>query len=326
MSRSSIEWCTDTWNPLRARAVTGRVGWHCEKISPGCAHCYAERFNGRMLPAGGTGQPYVAAMRKATETFLDSDVLEAPLRWKKPRIVFVCSMTDIFGEWVERAQLDRLFAVMALARQHYFLVLTKRSAAMRSYLENPTKHERWSPLISRLSDKYRRSTGGVAATWWPEFSRNIGIGVSVEDQKTAEERIPELLATPAAMRFVSYEPALGPVDLSGHGGIHCSGAQGLLDWIIVGGESGPGARPFDLAWARSTIAQCRSARVACFVKQLGSRWAKLHGPSRVVRCGPNRARAVPRDSKGGTMELWPEDLRVREFPEAMHPYLESAKR
>lgn len=147
----------------------------------------------------------------------------------------------------------------------------------------------------------------------PEFQwplPNVWLGVSVEDQATADERIPLLLRTPAAVRFVSYEPALGPVNLLRYMSVplaEIDNPGAMLDWVIVGGESGPGARPFDIQWARNTVAQCKAAGVACFVKQVGS----------VPMERGERWRYEPKlkDRKGGDWEEWPEDLRVREFPE-----------
>ena len=339
MSATSIEWATDTWNPLRARRLSdGKVGWHCEKVSAGCASCYAETFNGRRLPAGGTGIPYNQRSRAQVETYLDGDVLLEPIRWKKPRRVFVASMTDVFGDWVPDVALDQLFAAMALAPAHEFLLLTKRSERMRRYFSTArTKLGRSHEVIIRANT---RMLGGAGV--WPGWPLpNVWLGVSVEDQKTADQRIPDLLATPAAVHWVSYEPALDEVEFQrGRGWLEpfkdtdaSLTRTPRLSWIVVGGESGARARPFDVAWARSTIAQCKAAGTACFVKQVGS-WpvdgecARCNGTGEMaagivcdlprLRCpacdGAGKERQDTVDRKGGDMETWPGSLRVREFP------------
>lgn len=305
MTSTKIEWATDTWNPIRARVrAGGRTGWHCEKVSAGCAHCYAETFNGRMLPNGGTGLAYGKRQRAEVETFVDEDVLRQPLSWRKPRRVFVCSMTDLFGEWVTDEQIADLFAVMAKARDHVFMVLTKRAERMRAFVGE------W--------DRGSRST--FALLGCPLPLPNVWLGVSVENQAQADELIPHLLQTPAAIRFVSAEPLIGELDLRHWVDDFPSGSR-RLDWCIVGGESGPGARPCDLKWVRSIVAQTRG-RTACFVKQLGTRAAETCGCI-VGNCWPcsgprgNGAGLQWRrthDRKGGNPAEWPEGLRVREFP------------
>src|SRR5690348_8356514 len=144
-ANSSIEWTDSTWSPIRARNPDdGKTGWHCVKVSPACAHCYAETFNSRRLPNGGTGLPYNA--HSTAETYLDEARLTDPLRWKKPRHIFVCSMTDLFGEWVPEEMIDRVFAVMALTPHHTYQVLTKRPERMRDYfaqVEEERDMQRW---------------------------------------------------------------------------------------------------------------------------------------------------------------------------------------
>jgi protein gp37 len=381
---TSIEWTDATWNPIRARRKdNAKIGWHCEKVSAGCANCYSETFNHRRLPNGGTGLPYQQRSRELVETYVDDEVLTLPLRWRKPRKVFVCSMTDLFGEWVTDEQIDRVFAVMAVARWHTFQVLTKRAARMRAYFQAGALERIASTPVGWIP-KWMRSqrlefaecvAGGALANVW--------LGVSVEDQKAADERIPELLATPAAVRFLSVEPLLGPVRILGHlmdgpgpgycrrckvghgftrcpnyGGINSTLAPGewgpshpgcdrfvrenfSIHWVIVGGESGPGARPMHPKWARSIRAQCAAARVPFFFKQEGA-WTERR-PRGYCRLSRNRwshesvalfedgatYKANEPDSYGtrGMVHLfrhgrtnadpseWPEDLRVREFPE-----------
>jgi protein gp37 len=331
-----IQWTDASWNPIRAHIGTASSppGWHCEKVSQGCAHCYAETINRRL----GTGLPYTVA--SGAVTHLDEKALASPLHWRKPRRVFVCSMTDLFGAWVPDEWLDRIFAVMALSPQHQFQLLTKRPERMREYLGD---------TISRPADVINAAffhvlehmpaftCGGDAVIdyWEGKFPLpNVWLGVSVEDQAAADARIPELLATPAAVRFLSCEPLIGPVDLRSFLPATLpaldravSGPRGgCIDWVIAGGESGPGARPCDLAWIRSIVAQCRAAGVATFVKQLGSHPHTVRmasdGQQRPTCCAARgctgfdwRRSRVLRDRKGGSPGEWPEDLRVREFPE-----------
>jgi protein gp37 len=286
---TKIEWSEASWNPIRAAGLEGpdghsrRIGWHCEILTPGCENCYAAALNKRL----GTGLQYLKTERQHARTFVDVVALQWPLRWRRPRRIFVCSMTDLFGEWVSDEMLDRVFAVMARCPQHTFQVLTKRAERMREYFSRPTLWE------------HRTVPRGQCVA-------NLWLGVSVEDQRRADERIPLLLGTPAAVRWVSYEPALGPVDLEGYlCELECNAA---LDWAIIGGESGPHARPFNVEWARSVLAQCKAAGVKCFVKQLGAQ------PFAGVR--PFGERLALRDRKGGDPAEWPQDLRVREYPEA----------
>lgn len=312
--RSSIEWTDATWNPIRG--VKGK--WSCVKVSPGCQNCYAEVQNVRFK-----GPHYTAG---ADELRLDERILMEPLRWKKPRRVFVCSMTDLFEGRVRQEWVARIFAVMALAGQHTFQVLTKRPAPMREFLT-------WiGRSFDRLKDAcppgWAMQFHGLPLVRWP--LTNVWLGVSVEDQERADERIPLLLQTPAGVRFVSAEPLLGPVDLH-RGGFSLVEAVTSpagrrypgLDWVIVGGESGPGARPCDLAWIRSIRDQCREASVPVFVKQIGPWWFESRPLTNeeerqriAIGAGPEVAVRMRRmiDRKGGNPSEWPKDLRVRQFP------------
>lgn len=322
---TAIQWTSETWNPLRAITGAGKGGWHCERVSPGCQNCYAERQNMSAWAAGGTGLPYNRKSREQVSIFLDAAALAKPLRWKKPRRVFVCSMTDLFGEWVTDEMLNRVFAVMAWTPHITYQVLTKRPERMREYIQ----------------------TGIGVESRWP--LPNVWLGVSAEDQERADERIPVLLETPAAVRFVSAEPLLGEVTLTRDllwratpcrdgcgcerpedadvndcacGGECCVGEAFIyrppdLHWVIAGGESGPGARPCNVEWIRDVVAQCREAGVACFVKQLGARpysSREDEGPNERLTLDNARWQFHLRDRKGGSPEEWPEDLRVREFP------------
>ncbi len=208
---TGIAWTDATWNP-----VTG-----CSKVSPGCAHCYAETLSKRF--------------GRSFEVTLHPERLDEPLHWRKPRRVFVCSMADLFHEEVPEEFIHRVWLIMDAAKEHTFQVLTKRPERMREVLE-------WSCLGGRK---------------W--VLPNVWLGVSIENNRWVG-RADILRQTPAAVRFISAEPLLGPLpslDLTG------------IDWLIIGGESGPKARPMDPAWARDLIERARAAGVAVFVKQMG---------------------------------------------------------
>jgi len=285
--KTGIEWTDATWNPIRARnRATAKVGHFCIHVSEGCRNCYAER----MQPRFGNPIRYAAQDRDKIQLFLDEKVLAAPLRWREPRRIFVCSMTDLFLEDHPDEWIDRIFAVMALCPWHKPQVLTKRPERMRAYMR-PGKAvalaaEAFEMTIRGIyADPESRIGTGVMLVGdiahlrdWP--LPNVWLGVSVEDQATADERIPILLKTPAAIRFLSIEPMLGSVDLRrwiheipadndgdriGHNG----GLFSRIDWLIVGGESGPGARPMHPGWARSLRDQCVAAGVPFFFKQWG---------------------------------------------------------
>jgi protein gp37 len=268
---------------------------------------------------------------------LHPDRLDTPLRWKKPRRIFVNSLSDLFHEDVPDDFIADVYAAMIAAWWHTYQLLTKRPERRRELLTDSHFREtvagRAAGLINKLRDG--RSYQGTVnlAAWHAEAARNIHEGVSVENQATADERIPILLQTPAAVRFISAEPLLGPIDLERGGfALHrpVTSPAGKrwpgLNWIIVGGESGPGARPCDLAWIGAIKGQCKEAGVSCFVKQLGTvpmlgmaTWAE---PNTVHLLNHKNHMRVPsdcvplklQDRKGGDWSEWPEDLRVREFP------------
>jgi protein gp37 len=225
--RSAIEWTDATWNP-----VTG-----CSHVSEGCRHCYAEALS---LRRGWSAKPWTA--RNAAENVvLHPDRLPQPLRWRQPRRVFVNSMSDLFHERIPAPFLDQVFAVMAQAARHTFQVLTKRPERMSEYLTNRDYGQQPLP--------------------------NVWLGVSVEDQAAVAERIPLLLQTPAAVRFISAEPLLGPLTLDLNG----------IDWVIVGGESGIGFRRMRPEWATDIRDQCTAADVAFLFKQWGGVTPKAGG-------------------------------------------------
>lgn len=309
MDKTKIEWTDATWNPIRG----------CSRVSEGCRNCYAERmaarFSREVVAEDAEGKfmkplPYhgLAAMTKygprwTGQVRFFEDKLGQPVHWYRPRRIFVNSMSDLFHENVDDEWLLKIFGVMAGCFHHTFQVLTKRPHLM---LER----------IKRL---------GIAM--WP----NVWLGVSVEDQKTADERIPLLLQTPAAVRWISAEPMLNHINLEKYIGYYDKyetfdggKASPKLDWVVVGGESGPAARSCDIHWIREIVRQCRMCGVSVFVKQLGAY------PFDFNDDGDSWLRAVPpeyrdgsfhyfadkliKDPKGGNISEWPEDLRVRQFP------------
>jgi protein gp37 len=305
--KTHIEWTDSTWNPILG----------CSPVSAGCAHCYAARLAARF---GGPGNPLDGLAEHApnggARWIREPDgkpvirfnyrTLALPLFWKKPRRVFVCSMSDLFHEEVPDDWIDKVFAVMALCPRHTFQVLTKRPRRMLDYFG-----------IDRSDVNFRADQVGIeienigficdddagnAHHRFPLPLQNVWLGVSIEDQETADERLPLLRQTPAALRFASAEPLLGPINVEPHLTRYCEtdgvllfswrlGHEIGIEWLIVGGESGPWARPMELGWAADLIRQCGAAHAPCFVKQLGG--------------FPNKRNKI---------EDWPEELRVRQYP------------
>lgn len=270
---TKIEWTDETWNP-----TTG-----CSKVSQGCKNCYALREWPR-LAANPKATAYFG--REFTDVAVHPERLDAPLRWTKPRKIFVNSMSDLFHQDVPDDFIDRVFAVMALSPQHTFQVLTKRPERMLAYMTQDG-HGRWGFIDGRARQIYaaqhgrRFPPGKILLGPLP----NVWLGVSVEDQATADARIPLLLQTPAVVRWISAEPLLGPVSLarwlrqrsdyvihSSDYGFEFYNETPPLDWIVVGGESGPKARPMHPDWVRSLRDQCAASGVAFLMKQWGS-WA-----------------------------------------------------
>ena len=234
-SNTKIEWTEATWNPVRG----------CSIVSEGCRNCYAMRMAHRSNRPGGAyegltrigahGPTWTGDVRVVRE------MLDYPLKLRKPHRIFVNSMSDLFHESLDEIAIGEVFGTMAVAEQHTFQVLTKRPGRMKAILET-----------ARVCFDYH------------EPLANVWLGVSAEDQKTADERIPLLMETPAAVRWVSAEPLLGPIDLES-----VPSMEGSIDWVVVGGESGPGARPMHPDWARSLRDQCKAAGVPFFFKQWG---------------------------------------------------------
>lgn len=278
MGKTSIEWAEHTINPIRARNLeTGAVGHFCVKISPECAHCYASDWNTRVRPSPsgkliGTGLHFLPVNQPKVETFLDESKLDEVIRRRKPTAYFWCDMTDLFGDWVPDWMIDQCYAVMALTPRHRHMILTKRADRMRTYFTAPDLYPRILQAAAHIREKYPElaSVGISDPALHPP--RWIYKGVSAGNQPMADLRIPLLLQTPAAVRFISAEPLLGPVDLATTRLRTCRSEDPALDWVIVGGESGSGARPMHPDWARSLRDQCAAAGVKFFFKQWGE-WA-----------------------------------------------------
>lgn len=322
---SKIEWTGETWNPI--------VG--CSIVSPGCTNCYAMRMAARLERMGvahyaGTTQASKAGPVWTGKLALAPDhIIAKPLGVAKPTTWFVNSMSDLFHEDVPDEWIDRVFAVMALCPQHTFQVLTKRSDRMRAYLARHDVGLKWSFEWLRIAGEPMPHPD-EAVEWTRRGLPNVWLGVSAERQQEADARIPDLLATPAAVRFVSAEPLLGPIDFTArrlwNGRCDacvdegpCTAGDVGINWIIVGGESGHGARPMHREWAESIVGQCRTAGVAVFVKQMGAAYIDeqdgIAGAALVIPKDAPKVRRL-RDRKGGEMAEWPADLRVREMPDA----------
>ncbi|WP_093803944.1 DUF5131 family protein [Streptomyces sp. Wb2n-11] len=274
--KTGIEWTEQTWNP-----TTG-----CDRVSPGCDNCYALTMAKRLKGMGSAKYQTDGDPRTSGPGFgvgMHEDTLTDPLRWSKPRRVFVNSMSDLFHTKVTDDFIARVFAVMALTPQHTYQLLTKRHGRMRSLLSSASFRTACEKAEAQLVGdpatpglpRYKREQ--YATQWWSNFAKplpNVWLGVSVEDQGWADVRIPALVKTPAAVRFLSCEPLTGPVQLHrGHGhcpthdfsGGFCTGYcpdMVFPDWVIIGGESGPGAREFNPKWAADLIADSRNAGAA----------------------------------------------------------------
>lgn len=298
---SAIEWTEATWNP-----ITG-----CSIATPGCTHCYAMKLAGTRLRnhpsrAGLTkdtknGPVWTGEVRMNDGHGGSIDFLTEPLRWRRPRKIFVCAHADLFHENVPDDWIDRVFAIMALAPWHTYQVLTKRSDRMLAYMTQATAPGRVFGLLGQLMPGKKGVGGAIEQAANLIVGRtalampHVWLGVSVEDQRRANQRVPDLLQTPAAVRWLSMEPLLGPVDLrhistmrwrgaevlnalngvlEGMFGDYCPTRTPYLDWIVVGGESGPGARPMHPDWVRKIRDDCAATGVPFHFKQWGS-WRVL---------------------------------------------------
>lgn len=307
---SGIAWTEATWNPV--------VG--CSILSPGCTRCYAMGEAMRqVLMADGLGREthyagtvetvkgraiWTGKLNRAPER-----ILYQPLRWQRPRLIFVNSMSDLFHEDMPEEWIDHTFAVMALAWWHTFQPLTKRAARMAAYVRDPGTPGRVIREAAKIIDARGAPRAGLfspSTTRWP--LANVWHGVSAEDQRRYDERRPDFDMLPYdALRFWSLEPLIGPISLRLEtGGRHPT-------WVIIGGESArprSAARSYSLAWAAGLILECAAAGVPLFHKQLGS-WPV---------CGPWDGPVIPmRHPKGADPEEWPTDLRVRQYPRSYQP-------
>lgn len=312
--KTKIEWTNASWNPMRG----------CRPVSEGCRLCYAQTQAHRHSGPGGSYEGLTKMTSRGARWTGDvrwlPELLDQPLRWRKPRRIFVNSMSDVFFEAFTFEQIAALFAVMAAADRHTFQILTKRPARALEFFT-------WLEMKaqSSLSKDIRENLvlDGDRASWrnrilcdaarahgvtrpldqtlgWP--LPNVWLGVSVEDQATADERIPILAELPAAVRWISAEPLLGPVDLSAH--------ADALGWVVVGGESDPykRARPMEPEWVRKILEDCDAAGVPVFVKQMGLVLARRWGLTKTT------AKGTKPDYKGGNPEQWPEWMRRRAYP------------
>jgi protein gp37 len=252
MAKTGIEWTDEVWNPIRG----------CSRVSPGCENCYAERFAARFSKRGLPWEGLVKWGKSGPlwtgEVNLIYDKLQEPMHWSKPRRVFVNSMSDLFHDGVPDNFIRDVFGVMAMAKRHTFQILTKRSIRMEQWFGSLAAHE-------------AAEFAGEAGVSWP--LPNVWLGVSVESQDWASERLPGLINSPAEVRFVSAEPLLDELDLTGvedpfEGGYSNALQQGV-DWVIVGCETGPRSQTRDMqeCWVRDLRLQCRSNNTAFFYKQ-----------------------------------------------------------
>jgi len=352
---TSIEWTQsddgtagETWNCVRG----------CSRVSPGCGGargeggCYAERIALRSAQPGGAYHGLVRfgkqGPRWTGKVVFDAERLLEPIGWKKARRIFVNSMSDLFHESLTNEQIAAVFGVMAACPQHTFQILTKRAKRMHEWFEwVATLGGTPAAIVNALracaidlghlqglkKPLPRGLVPQLTGDHWP--LPNVWLGISAETQEYADERVPKLLLVPAAIRFVSYEPALALVRFRDwlrtpgmpekvvkpySNPIEYVPVVGL-DWIIVGGESGPGARPFDVRWGESVVEECKTANIKCFFKQFG---AQPHDSRRSLVGGWMPGDPEPdtrihlRDRKGGDMAEWPENLKhlcVRQWPE-----------
>jgi protein gp37 len=285
MAKTKIEWTDESSNPIKFRLIaTGQAGYHCEKIAPGCAHCFAERINKRF----GTKLPFSLQSAQKVEPFINQAEIDRLLSLRRPRKVFAFDMTDAFAPFIPEDMLFHCLAVFALQRHITFQVLTKRASLMKEIMNDSKTPEHIEEHVEQI----------CAERGWcpPEFEwplPNLWLGGSVSDQKTTDEIVPEVIQTNAAVRFVSAEPLLGQIrldsiqpedydlDINAFWPFD-SDNMGKIDWVIVGGESGPSARPMHPDWARSLRDQCQTAIVPFFFKQ----WGKWLPDDQIDRINP----------------------------------------
>jgi protein gp37 len=307
---TAIEWTDETWNP-----VTG-----CERISPGCAHCYAKALHDMRHKAYLNGHDVPEQYSEPFEVVkCHEDRLDTPMHWRAPRMCFVNSMSDLFHEDVPEPFIDRVFAAMSQSPAHTFQILTKRADRMLRYLDDQLRPERIDEAgITQFGWCHANVEGR-----WP--LPNVWPGVSVENKRYLP-RLDALRQVPAPVRMVSFEPLLEDLTDAGTLGTRIVNLQGI-GWAIIGGESGDGARDTQIAWVRYLIEQCDAQGVPLFVKQVGARpvdWADFYErwprnsdgsrKPRVIADGHFLSYVDLRDRKGGDPEEWPQELRRRELP------------
>jgi protein gp37 len=304
--QTSISWTDCVWNPIAG----------CSPASAGCQFCYAKGMASRLVCMGQAAK-YGGLTRKVDGKvfwtgevrFVESDLLK-PLLWRKPRMVFVDSMSDWCHARVSDAWRDQMLAIAALTPQHSYQALTKRAAIMRNYLNDPSVPARVEAAMRKLVAKK-----GIKA---PVFSwplANWWTGVSIENQQVADERLPLLSASCSAIRFASCEPLLGPVKLGKF--------ASKLDWVIVGGESGRSARPFEVEWMENLRRECQKQGTAFFSKQLGAN--PFHHGVQLLILEPSKKdpSKLIKSGHAGDLDAWPKSLAhltVREFPVSQLSY------
>ena len=303
---TNIQWCDETWNVI--------VG--CSRVpgSPGCARCYAAKA-AKSPRLQQFPQYQTVSNWDGKVEFVKSQLIK-PLSWKKPKRIFVCSMADLFHANVSDEWIHQVMAVVALSPQHAFQILTKRPERMKEYFSQQSLRVKWyeaakEHLWDAVSEKFE---GLINLQQYfidqPFPLPNVWLGTSTENQQMADKRIPILLQIPAAVRFLSCEPLLEEIDLRQGGAIQKLISDSYewelvnedIQWIVVGGESGPNSRPCHMEWIESIVQQCLQSKTPVFVKQLGAN--AIFGGQRFKT----------RDKKGGDIEEFPQELQVREFP------------
>jgi protein gp37 len=327
---SKIEWCNDTWNPVRG----------CDIVSKGCTNCYAMKQAHRFSGKGGlyegltkltNGGPVWTGKVK-----LVPDVLDKPLHWKKPRKIFVNSMSDLFHEDIPFDFIATVFAVMSVTTRHTYQILTKRPERMleffkwastdeEGYTHELSDHVADDKIFNYFPDRFGWDHKTGYDSCGPLYPyENIWLGVSVEDQQSANERIQLLLQTPAAVRWLSMEPLISGIDLTSISlarsirNTNCLikeiQSPNKIDWVVVGGESGNGARQCNVEWINNIVKQCKSADVPVFVKQLGKH-PYFEEPGDEPEPPIAKRYLSLKNKKGGDINEFPEYLRVREYPQ-----------
>lgn len=276
---TAIQWTDVTDNIFVVRGDDGKQdGWYCFKVSPGCKNCYAEGLNQSTYFKGNKMKYTIPSGKEFPTMMMKDEVVDNWARQRKPQKHFVNSMTDTFGEFIPDQWIYTMFDGMIAAPLQTFQVLTKRA-------------ERMCDTVNKYC-----SDRGIDA-----LPSNIWLGVSAENQEWFDKRVPFLVEANASVRFLSLEPLLGPVDIKGITPSHLSKLSPdlFVQWVIIGGESGSDARPMDESWVDAILEQCYAFGISAFVKQMGSVWAKEH---------------KTKHKKGGDINEWCSELRVREFP------------